>query len=137
MSPWESFFPSRIARKRSPIIIGDSASCSNIQRALVVLQEAFQRDFLDLGGRPPLRFFRFACNCLKYSGPRLAISLPPFRPSLTAAGSFLLANFRANSVRQPKHYVRGLRRCQRLRALNSRTGFTVSCMNSFAWGLAC
>ena len=51
--------------------------------------------YLDLGGRPPLRFFRFACKRLKYSGPRLAISLPPFRPSLTAAGSF----FRANTER--------------------------------------
>src|SRR6266436_5223014 len=59
-----------------------------IQRTLVVLQCTFQRGFLDLGGRPPLRFFRRACNCLKYSGPRLAISFPPFRPSLTAAGSF-------------------------------------------------
>jgi len=47
----------------------------------------------DLGGRPPLCFFRRACNCLKYSGPRLAISFPPFRPSLTAAGSFF---FRKN-----------------------------------------
>src|SRR5579864_9733299 len=105
MSPWESFFPSRIARKRSPIIIGDSASCSNIQRALVVLQGAFQRDFLDLGGRPPFRFFRFACNCRKYSGPRFAISLPPFRPSLTAAGSFLLVKMWAKSVRQREHYL--------------------------------
>jgi len=36
-----------------------------------------------------MRLFRLACNCLKYSGPRLAISFPPFRPSLTAAGSFV------------------------------------------------
>jgi hypothetical protein len=43
---------------------------------------------LDLGGRPPLRFLRLACSWLKYSEPRLAISCPPFRPSLTAAGSF-------------------------------------------------
>src|SRR6266566_3570771 len=59
-----------------------------IQRALVVFQWAFQRDFLDLGGRPPLRFLRLACSWLKYSDPLLAISFPPFRPSLTAAGSF-------------------------------------------------
>src|SRR5438309_9174034 len=52
------------------------------------LERTIQSDFLDLGGRPPLRFFRRACNCLKYSGPRLAISFPPFRPSFTAAGSF-------------------------------------------------
>ena len=38
-----------------------------------------------------MRFFRFACNFLKYSAPRLAISLPPFRPRVTAAGSFFLA----------------------------------------------
>ena len=46
---------------------------------------------MDLGGRPPLRFFRFACKRLKYSEPRFAIFLPPFRPRLTAAGSFSLA----------------------------------------------
>ena len=46
---------------------------------------------MDLGGRPPLRFFRFACNCLKYSEPRFAIFLPPFRPRATAAGSFSFA----------------------------------------------
>src|SRR6266480_1436646 len=66
-----------------------------IQRALVVLQCTFQRDLLDLGGRPPLRFFRRACNCLKYSGPRLAISFPPFRPSLTAAGSFFFGKIQS------------------------------------------
>jgi hypothetical protein len=41
-----------------------------------------------LGGLPPLRCFRFACSFLKYSDPRLAIFLPPLRPSSTAAGSF-------------------------------------------------
>jgi len=30
----------------------------------------------------------FGRDSLKYSGPRSAISFPPFRPSLTAAGSF-------------------------------------------------
>src|SRR6266550_4454084 len=65
-------------------------SCAIIQRALVVVLQGFQRDLLDLGGRPPLRFFRRACNCLKYAGHRLAISFPPFRPSFTAAGSFFL-----------------------------------------------
>ena len=38
-----------------------------------------------------MRFFRLACNCLKYSEPRLAIFFPPFRPRATAAGSFSLA----------------------------------------------
>jgi len=52
-------------------------------------QAQLAKPFLDLGGRPPLRFFRRACNCLKYSRPRLAISFPPFRPSVMAAGSFL------------------------------------------------
>src|SRR6202162_1493402 len=102
MSPWESFFSSRIARKRSAIIMWDSVSCTNIQRALVVLQRAFYRDFLDLGGRPPLCFLRLACNCLKYSGPRLAISFPPFRPSLTAAGSFDFAKIQKKYVQLPK-----------------------------------
>ncbi len=64
---------------------------SILQRALVVLQLTFYEDFLDLGGRPPLRFFRFACSCLKYSEPRFAIFLPPFRPRETAAGSFSFA----------------------------------------------
>jgi hypothetical protein len=64
---------------------------SILQRALVVSVLAFQRGFLDLGGRPPLRFFRFACKRLKYAEPRFAIFLPPFRPRLTAAGSFSLA----------------------------------------------
>jgi hypothetical protein len=59
-----------------------------IQRALVVFLRGRQRDFLDLGGRPPLRFLRLACSWLKYAEPRLAIAFPPFRPSLTAAGSF-------------------------------------------------
>jgi hypothetical protein len=36
----------------------------------------------------PFPFLRLACSCLKYSAPRLAISFPPFRPSLTAVGSF-------------------------------------------------
>ena len=31
------------------------------------------------GGRPPVGFFRRACNCRKYSGARLAISFPHFR----------------------------------------------------------
>ena len=52
------------------------------------LERTIQSVFLDLGGRPPLRFFRLACSWLKYSEPRLAISFPPFRPSFTAAGSF-------------------------------------------------
>ncbi len=42
-------------------------------------------------GRTPI-CFRLACNCLKYSEPRLAISMPPLRPKLTAAGSFFRAN---------------------------------------------
>src|SRR2546422_4377555 len=41
--------------------------------------------------RAHLRFLRLPCSCLKYSGPRLAISFPPFRPSLTAAGSLVFA----------------------------------------------
>jgi hypothetical protein len=48
-------------------------------------------DFLGLGGRPPLRFLRLAWSFLKYSEPRFAISLPPFRPRATAAGSFFFA----------------------------------------------
>jgi hypothetical protein len=44
-----------------------------------------------------LRFFRRACNCLKYSGPRLAICFPPFRPSLTAAGSFFFGKIRRSN----------------------------------------
>ena len=67
----------------------DNGECGTI---IKVVQRCFLTDFLvgflGLGGRPPLRFSRRACNCLKYSGPRLAISFPPFRPSLTAAGSF-------------------------------------------------
>jgi len=43
-----------------------------------------------------LRFLRFACRFLKYSGPRLAISFPPFRPRATAAGSFALAKIQSN-----------------------------------------
>src|SRR6267143_322565 len=35
-------------------------------------------------GRPARRFLRPACRCLKYSGPRLAITLPPFCPRLLA-----------------------------------------------------
>jgi hypothetical protein len=50
----------------------------------------FERDFLDLGGRPPLRFFRRACSRLKYSDPRFAVTFRPFRPSLTAAGPLCL-----------------------------------------------
>jgi hypothetical protein len=53
-----------------------------------------------------LRFFRFACNCLKYSDPRLAISLPPFRPRVTAAGSFFLAKIQKNRFNVPEHYAR-------------------------------
>src|SRR5436309_14833422 len=48
------------------------------------LERTIQSDFLDLGGRPPLRFLRLACSWLKYSDPRLAICFPPFRPSLTS-----------------------------------------------------
>jgi hypothetical protein len=44
-----------------------------------------------------LCFFRRACNCLKYSGPRLAICFPPFRPSFTAAGSFFLGKIQRSS----------------------------------------
>lgn len=39
-----------------------------------------------------MRFLRLACSSLKYSEPRFAISLPPFRPRETAAGSFSFAN---------------------------------------------
>ena len=48
-----------------------------------------------------MRFLRLACSCLKYSDPRLAISLPPFRPRLTAAGSFLFGKILWN-----RFYVR-------------------------------
>ncbi len=48
-----------------------------------------------------MRFLRLACNCLKYSGPRLAISFPPFRPSLTAAGSFVLAKIKKRLLQLP------------------------------------
>ena len=41
-----------------------------------------------------MRFLRLACNFRKYSEPRFAISLPPFRPRATAAGSFFFANVR-------------------------------------------
>src|SRR2546421_8380503 len=61
------------------------------------LERTIQSDFLDLEGRPLFRFFRRACNCLKYSGPRLAIAFPPFRPSLTAAGSFFLGKIQRAS----------------------------------------
>jgi hypothetical protein len=40
-----------------------------------------------------LRCLRFAWSCLKYSAPRLAVFLPPFRPSATAAGSFFRGIF--------------------------------------------
>src|SRR6267142_7222438 len=69
----------------------ESVLKTSIFRRAPRLERTIQSDFLDLGGRPPLRFFRLACNCLKYSGPRLAISFPPFRPRLTAAGSFFFA----------------------------------------------
>src|SRR4029077_13547472 len=101
MSPWESFFSSRISRKRSPIIMWDSVSCTVIKRALVVFQWAFQGVFLDLGGRPPLCFFRLDWSCLKYSGPRLAICFPPFRPSLTAAGSFFFGKIQRVQLYSP------------------------------------
>ena len=69
------------------------------------LERTIQSDFLDLGGRPPLRFLRRACNCLKYSGPRLAISFPPFRPSLTAAGSFFFGKIQRSSFISRLYYA--------------------------------
>src|SRR6266403_6263375 len=69
------------------------------------LERTIQSDFLDLGGRPPLRFLRRACNCLKYSGPRLAISFPPFRPSLTAAGSFFFGKIQKMCVSSRRYYA--------------------------------
>src|SRR2546427_13058551 len=48
------------------------------------------RKFRDGIARRLLRFLRLACNFLKYSGRASAIFFPPFRPSLTAAGSLLL-----------------------------------------------
>jgi hypothetical protein len=68
-----------------------------LQRALAVFYRTFQLNFLGFGGRPPLRFFRFAWSFLKYSEPRFAISLPPFRPRLTAAGSFFFAKTRGKA----------------------------------------
>jgi hypothetical protein len=74
-----------------------------LQRALAVF--TLQLDFLDLGGRPRLRFFRLACNRLKYSEPRFAIFFPPFRPRATAAGSFYLAKGGRTTCLDIMHYV--------------------------------
>jgi hypothetical protein len=73
------------------------------QRALAVF--TLQMDFLDLGGRPPLRFFRFACSRLKYSEPRFAIFFPPFRRRATAAGSFFLVTGGRTTCFGIMHYV--------------------------------
>jgi hypothetical protein len=74
-----------------------------LQRALAVFYQTFQLDFLGFGGRPPLRFLRFAWSFLKYSEPRFAISLPPFRPRLTAAGSFFFAKTRGKDYFRIMH----------------------------------
>ncbi len=72
-----------------------------------------QGTFLDFGGRPPLRFLRLACNCLKYAEPRLAIFLPPFLPRATAAGSFFFAK-----TKYPLRFARVL--CTELNTPNGR-----------------
>jgi len=94
---------------RSPIIINPRLLLTIQRASCIALNSLLYLDFFGLGRPTAFSCFPLRLELSKIRRPAFRdLPSPPFRPSLTAAGSFLLANFRAYSVRQQALCVRGL-----------------------------
>jgi hypothetical protein len=107
----------RNSERQEPVDRLQSPKWANFTTSARSFQDALSPFYLDFRGRPPLRFFRFACSCLKYSEPRLAIALLPSAQERPRRDPFVSPKIRLNIM----HHVQPIGANSRPAAAMKRT----------------